>query len=69
MIYTVIILLLFSIIVLIRKYTNRYSFILAGLTLFLNLAIIASLIFVAKLGHYQYPDMQSFFRTIMVIYF
>lgn len=60
MIYTVIILLLFSVIILIRKYTNRYTFILAGLTLCLNLAIISSLIFVAKLGHYQYPDYAIF---------
>lgn len=60
MIYTVVILLLFSVIILIRKYTNRYSFILAGLTMFLNLAIISSLIFIAKLGHYQYPNYAIF---------
>lgn len=60
MIYTIVILLLFSVIILIRKYTNRYSFILAGLTMFLNLAIISSLIFIAKLGHYQYPNFAVF---------
>lgn len=56
MFYTVVILFLFSLILLIRRYTNYYSIVICIQTLFLDLALIFLLISIAKIGNYAYPS-------------
>ena len=56
MFYTVIILFLFSLVLLIRRYTNYYSIVICVQTLLLDLALIFLLISIAKVGNYAYPS-------------
>ncbi len=60
MVYTVAVMFIFSFVIILRKYRNRYSLALAAMILFLNFSILTSLIYTVKIGNYQYPNIKLF---------
>ncbi len=60
MIYTVAVMFIFSFVIILRKYRNRYSLALAAMIFFLNFSILTSLIYIMKVGNYQYPSLRLF---------
>lgn len=56
MIYTILLLTLFSIVLLLRNYKNRYTWFFLLMIIGLDLGFFAITLYISKIGNYRYPD-------------